>query len=110
MLSRQLRPVTGYYVPKEEDCGSNEKTAKYSAEIAIEVIQHCNKILGIGVFAIYTNNKIKMVKIREILKEKYPNMVSYGCFAHYLNLSQEISNKDVLRHVVELQKFFFKSP
>ena len=78
------------------DGGCNKKTSEYCAEIAIEAIHHCNTIFGIEVFSICTDNENKMIKTREIVKEKYPNMITYGCSALYLNLlEQEISNKDV---------------
>lgn len=59
------------------------------------------------VFAVCTDNENKMNKMKEILKEKYPNLLTYGCSAHYLNLiEKEVTPKTILKHIVEIQKYF----
>lgn len=48
-----------------------------------------------------------MKKVRNILSEKYPEMLTYGCNAHFVNLlEQAVSPKQVLSHIAEIQKFF----
>jgi hypothetical protein len=89
------------------DCESNKKTAEYCAELAEKAIEHCKKNMGVEVFAICTDNENKMAKLRQIIDEKYKGIVSYGCSAHYINLlADEITNKDILKHVAEVQKYF----
>jgi hypothetical protein len=45
--------------------------------------------------------------MKEILKETYPNLITYGCSAHYLNLvEKEVTPKAILKQVVEVQKYF----
>ena len=59
------------------------------------------------VFAVVTDNENKMVKMKELIKRKYPNVITYGCSAHFINLMEkEVSHPDVLKHIVEVQKFF----
>ena len=52
------------------DCESNKKTTTYCSQIATENIHFCQEKFGINVFAICTDNESKMVKMREILKQK----------------------------------------
>ena len=59
--------------------------AEYSANITSEEIKQWND-LEIDVFAVCTDNKIKMLKARELLKKKHENLITYGCFANYVNL------------------------
>nr|XP_047134881.1 uncharacterized protein LOC124812377 isoform X2 [Hydra vulgaris] len=48
-----------------------------------------------------------MKKMRDSIKETYPNLLTYGCSAHYLNLlEKEVTHPDVIKHVVEVQKYF----
>ena len=88
------------------DCASDKKTAEYCANITSEEIKQCNDF-GIDVFAVCTDNENKMLKARELLKEKHENLITYGCSAHYLNLlAEEISKKDILKHIAEVHKYF----
>lgn len=48
-----------------------------------------------------------MLSMRNKIDEKYPNCLSYGCSSHYLNIvEKEVTPKSVLKHIVEIQKFF----
>ncbi|KAG8175610.1 hypothetical protein JTE90_019422 [Oedothorax gibbosus] len=48
-----------------------------------------------------------MKKFRDIIVEKYPSILAFGCSAHYMNLlAQEITPKSVMKHAIEIQKFF----
>jgi len=59
------------------------------------------------VFAICTDNESKMVRMKELLAEKFPSLLTYGCSAHYLNLvEKEVTTNTVLKHVVQVQKYF----
>lgn len=88
------------------DCTSNVKTAEYCANITSEEITYCTN-LGINVFAVCTDNENKMLKTRELLEQKHEHLITYGCSAHYLNLlAEDISKKDILKHIAEVHKFF----
>ena len=61
------------------------------------------------VFAVWTDNEAKMKKMKELIKQEYPDMLTYGCNAHYMNLLQkDICNSfsTILKQVVEVQKYF----
>ena len=62
---------------------------------------------GEKVFAICTDNKNKMVKMRKILQKNNPDLITYGFSAHYVNLLEnDISSNTVTKHIVEVQIFF----
>lgn len=89
------------------DCGSSKKTSDFCAQVAETCIEKCKTNYDKNVFALVTDNEKKMVKVREILKEKFPDLVTYGCSAHYLNLVEtDVTPRTVLAQVVEVQKFF----
>ncbi|XP_047128963.1 uncharacterized protein LOC124809189 isoform X2 [Hydra vulgaris] len=89
------------------DCASNKKTAKYCTELLCNVIKDLKETYNKEVFAVVTDNENKMKKMRDSIKETYPNLLTYGCSAHYLNLlEKEVTHPDVIKHVVEVQKYF----
>lgn len=48
-----------------------------------------------------------MIRMKEIIKEEFPEIITYGCSAHYLNLvEKEVSTKTILKHIVEVNKYF----
>nr|XP_047131425.1 uncharacterized protein LOC124810501 [Hydra vulgaris] len=77
------------YLISAIDAGSEKKTSEYCAQLAIEAIKHIKKVYEQDVFAICTDNENKMKKMKEILKEEYPLLLTYGCSAHYLNLVEK---------------------
>ena len=41
-----------------------------------------------------------MKKLRKLLQDSHPELMTLGCNAHYLNLLQsDVTNKSVLKHV-----------
>lgn len=59
------------------------------------------------VFAVCTDSENKMIKMKELLTEKYPNLITYGCSAHYLNLvEKEVTPRTLMKHIIEVQKYF----
>lgn len=48
-----------------------------------------------------------MALMREKLKLAYPNLITYGCASHMLNLlANEITPNSLIKHVIEVQKYF----
>ena len=59
------------------------------------------------VFAVCTDNENKMVKIKALLRENYPKLMTYECSAHFRNLfEKDASPKTILKHTIEVQKYF----
>lgn len=89
------------------DCGSEKKTAKFCAEIAEKVISEFKQKYDKNIFAVCCDNENKMKKFRDIITEKHPHILAFGCSAHYMNLvAKEITPKSLMKYVVEIQKFF----
>lgn len=45
--------------------------------------------------------------MRNKIEDRYPKILTYGCSSHYLNLlEKEVTPNSVLKHIVEIQKFF----
>lgn len=90
-----------------KDSGTNKKDADYCFELLDEAIQEIQRDLNKQVFGVCTDNEAKMVKLRQLVRKKYPNMIVYGCGAHYLNLLQgDVENPAVLKHIIQIQKHF----
>lgn len=95
------------YLLELVESGKSKKTAEYCTEILGDAIEKIKQEYDTKVFAICTDNEAKMRKVRRLITEKYPDMITYGCNAHYLNLLQEdVSNQQVMKHIVEVQKYF----
>ena len=59
------------------------------------------------VFAVMTDNEAKMKKMRELVVLHHPDILVYGCSAHYANLLEEtVTNSDIMRHLVAIHKYF----
>lgn len=58
-------------------------------------------------FAVCTDNENKMVSMRRKIKDAYPDIMVYGCNAHYLNLLEiELTPHTVLSKIEKVQKYF----
>ncbi|MEL7307755.1 MAG: hAT transposon family protein, partial [Pseudomonadota bacterium] len=54
-----------------------------------------------------TDNENKIKKLRQLLGEWRPELLIYGCSAHYLNLVEnEATPSAAKNHIVEVQKYF----
>ena len=92
-----------------ENAGSNTKTALYCYSLTEQTLEKIKDDYGKEVTAIVTDNENKMKRFRELVKENNPNILTYGCGAHYMNLLEtEITDPDrhVLKHVIEVNKHF----
>lgn len=95
------------YLLNIEDTGSEKKTAQFCFELLDNAIQEIKRNFGKTVFAVCTDNENKMKRLRELVKEKYPEIVVYGCAAHYANLLEhDVSNSNIMKHIIEVQKYF----
>lgn len=48
-----------------------------------------------------------MVRMKELISEKYPSILTYGCSAHYLNLVEKaVTPNSVMKHILPVQKYF----
>lgn len=98
---------TESFLLKVYDAGSEKKTSEQCVSIVEEAMNECFENLNCKVFAVVTDNEPKMTKMWEILNEKHPDLITYGCSAHLLNLvEKEISPKTVLSHIVKINKYF----
>ena len=91
------------------DSGSEKKTAEYCFKIINEALVSIKNDYNKFVFAVCTDNEAKMKKMKELIKQEYPDMLKYGCNAHYMNLLQkDICNSfsTILKQAVEVQKNF----
>ena len=95
------------YLLNVKDTGSNKKTAEYCFELLDEAISEIKDKYDKSVFGICTDNEAKMKKLRNLVKQKYPQVVVYGCSAHYANLLEDdVTNSQVMKHLIEIQKYF----
>ncbi|KAK2160668.1 hypothetical protein LSH36_128g04023 [Paralvinella palmiformis] len=48
-----------------------------------------------------------MQRMRVALQQDDPDLIVYGCSAHWLNLlDQDLTAQSVMKHIVEMQKYF----
>lgn len=90
-----------------EDASSRKKTAKFCVEVAKKAIEDLQKQYEIEVFALVTDNENKMKKMKNLLAEQYPDILTYGCSAHWVNLIEKaVTPKSELKNIVEVHKYF----
>ena len=45
--------------------------------------------------------------MRELVSQSYPDVLTYGCSAHYMNLAEkDVGTNAVTKHIIEVQKYF----
>jgi hypothetical protein len=107
IVAQSLTDGKTNYLLELVDAGSTQKTAQYCFELMEKAIDKIKNENGKVVFALCTDNENKMKALRDLVMAKYPNMVTYGCNSHYLNLVMgDIESDSVLQHVVQIQKSF----
>lgn len=107
IIAHSLHDGKKAYLLNIEDTGSDQKTANFCYELLDRNIQEVQDTYHKPVFAVCTDNEAKMVAMRKQLTENYPDIVAYGCSAHYMNLLEEkVNNKQVMSQVVHVQKYF----
>ena len=89
------------------DTGANKKTKDYCASLANEFIIETSEKFNCSVQGLVTDNEKKMESTRAAVKETHPNIVVYGCGAHWANLlAQELTPSKVMCQLVEISKYF----
>ena len=57
--------------------------------------------------SIVTDNEKKMEKMKRTLQQDDDRLIVYGCSSHWPNLlGQELAHSLVIKHVVEVNKYF----
>lgn len=83
-------------------CEAEKKTSEYCAEKFEEAMKQVEE-MGLKIVAGSTDNCSTMVKMRDILCHKYPNMLFYGCSPHMLNLlCEDVTPKQVVAKINEV--------
>lgn len=95
------------YLLNVRDTGANKKTAEFCYTLIDEAITEIKAKFGKDVFAVVTDNEAKMKKMRELVELRHPDIIVYGCSAHYANLLEEsVTTADVMKHIVAIHKYF----
>jgi hypothetical protein len=93
-------PIPLFY--RAVDSGTEAHTGEYISEMLGEVIEE----VGVPkVEAVVTDNAYNMKSAWAKLKNKYPNLLTYGCMAHGLNLLL----KDLFKKITTLSRCAAKS-
>ena len=96
----------GYFIDAVST-GATSKTAENCKDMLLKSKAYAEETYGCHVRSVVTDNARNMAKMREALKEEDEDIVAYGCLAHWLNLlGQDITSQNVMKHVVEINKYF----
>ena len=91
------------------DTSGHSHTGEYLAELADTAITKAEEKFDVKVGSCVTDNAGNVRKMREELEIKRPNIITYGCSAHVLNLLSLDFQKQALNvkeHVIQICKFF----
>ena len=95
------------YLHSLVDAGSTKKTAEYCFELLDTAIKEIEEKYKKPVYGIVTDNENKMKRVRQLVLQKYPDKIVYGCSAHYESLLQDDVKTDaILKHVVAVNSYF----
>ena len=96
----------GYFLDAKET-GTTSKTGENCKEMLKESITLERERYGCQVKTVVTDNAKAMGKMRKALEEDEPDIVGYGCLAHWINLlGQDLTPKKIMKHVVAVNKYF----
>lgn len=92
------------------DTAENRHTADYLLDLAVTAIKNCQKF-GCSVKSFVTDNANNMTKMRNQLSERedlgMPDIITYGCSAHILNLlGKDIDVPSLKDEVKKIIKYF----
>ncbi len=83
------------------------KTSDKGKTLLLESIAAARDTFGCTVKCIVTDNEKKMQKMRAELQKEDSSLISYGCASHWLNLlGVDITPDSVIKHIVDIQKYF----
>ena len=96
----------GYFLDAVET-GTTSKTGENCKEMLKTSINLAREKYGCQVKSVVTDNARNMEKMRKALKEEEPDILGYGCLAHWLNLlGKDLTPDQVMKHVVAVNKYF----
>lgn len=89
------------------ESGTNRKDAAYCTKVASDAIADIKATYKANVVGFVSDNENKMKAVRKELEGLHKELITYGCSSHYLNLlGQDLTVPAVMKHVIEIQKFF----
>lgn len=89
------------------DTGSMSKSAENCKKLCDDSMQTAKEKYNCSVKSVVTDNASNMAKMRAALKADDPELTVYGCSAHLLNLlGEDLTPKDVMTHVKDVNKYF----
>ena len=95
----------GYFLDAVET-GTTSKTGENCKEMLMKSVTLAREKYGCQVKSVVTDNAKNMEKMRRALKEE-PDIIGYGCLAHWLNLlGKDLTLDQVMKHVVAVNKYF----
>lgn len=89
------------------ELATGKKDAAYCALKIKDAIIKAEEKYGSNVVGFISDNEPKMRKVRELLHEWRPSLITVGCGAHYLNLCEKKASPKIIKEsVMSIQKFF----
>jgi len=89
------------------DGGSAKKTADYCFQMAKQSIERAEKDYNTCVIGFVCDNEAKMKSVRRSLQEWRPQLLMFGCSAHYLNLVETVATpQQIMGPIVKINRFF----
>lgn len=86
---------------------SRKKNAEFCSDFAETAIKEIQEKFGKDIFAVCSDNERKMIAMRNNLKSNHPELLTYGCSSHMLNLcAKDITPPNIMKHIIEVQKYF----
>ena len=91
-----------------EDTSGHSHTGDYLNEVALKVIEECEKDYQVKVRSFVTDNVGNVSVLRRNLENnERVDVIQYGCSAHLLTLlAHDITTASVHKHVVKIVKYF----
>jgi hypothetical protein len=87
------------------DTQSNAKTGEFCAKLLEESISKAEQEYGVTVAGIVTDNCSSMTSLRNIMSSRFPELRSYGCNSHLLNLlGDKFTPDELIDQVISVQK------
>ena len=95
-----------YFLDAKEP-GAKKKSADICKDMLRDSISTAEKQYGCKVVNVVTDNEAKMKKMRQELAEEAPNLNTYSCMSHNLNLlAREVSKPEIMEHVKSINHYF----
>jgi len=86
--------------------GCEKKTSQYCAVQLENAIAQAEAQYEVEVVGVVTDNCNSMILMHDIIREKIPGIIAYGCNSHLLNLlGDHFTPKDLISKLVKVQKY-----